>query len=362
MSQLQDVAGHHQGQAHGPDGVGGSNGRLNNARTLVASRMDVGADELLETLDLDAPLGHPQSFGSVSRVCFATALSALLFNRLLKGVPTGAAFVADQRARGQRIRFDHGALRTVRFPQEATGALPPGQEAFARILKPLGYNMVGTYPLPRLKMTGQAWAQRDFPEDLPQFFVSELHVEQFDPEFGEAAKRVFGNSRDPIDNSTRAVLRHFERGGVVTIQQAARALRVVLSTFSCRHEIPNLADYELLLNRSPEAGWMATEGNAFNHATSRVPDVELEAERQRGLGRPVKDRVEVSRNGRVRQTAFHANKVLRSFRDGGLVRTRAVPGCFYEIISRDVDPATGRLDLSFDSANATGIFAMTRKP
>ncbi|MFC4593621.1 hypothetical protein [Sphingobium sp. EP60837] len=36
-----------------------------------------------------------------------------------------------------------------------------------------------------------------------------------------------------------------------------------------------------------------------------------------------------------------------------------MPGSFYEFISRDVDPATGRLDLSFDAGNATGIFATT---
>jgi hypothetical protein len=62
----------------------------------------------------------------------------------------------------------------------------------------------------------------------------------------------------------------------------------------------------------------------------------------------------------VRQTAFIADKVLRRFRarDGSLTE-RLVPGSFYEFISRDIDPATGKLDLSFDSGNATGIFAVT---
>src|SRR3546814_1817741 len=70
-----------------------------------------------------------------------------------------------------------------------TGGLRPGQEAFARILSPLGYEVTGTYPLPHLRMTGRAWAHRDRPEELPQFFVSELHVDRFDPEFALAARR-----------------------------------------------------------------------------------------------------------------------------------------------------------------------------
>jgi hypothetical protein len=37
-----------------------------------------------------------------------------------------------------------------------------------------------------------------------------------------------------------------------------------------------------------------------------------------------------------------------------------VPGSFYEFIQRSVDPATGKLDLGFDSGNATGIFAVTQ--
>jgi hypothetical protein len=327
---------------------------------LVASMLGDRTRAVLATIDLDEALSHHAANGRVSRICFAAALNAVLFDGVLARVPTGAAFVADQRERGERIRFDHGALRTIRFPEGATGALPAGQEAFARILKPLGYDVAGLYPLPRLKMTGRAWAQQDLPEHLPQFFISELHVEQFDADFADAAQRVFGTSRDPLDAATIAVLDRFAHEGAVSLDEALAALPVIVGAFERQHDDPALADYELLLDRSGEAAWIATEGNAFNHATSRVPDVAEEAERQRAIGRPIKDRVEVSQTGRVRQTAFRADPVDRSFRDGDAVVTRSVPGSFYEIISRDVDPATGGLDLCFDSGNATGIFAMTR--
>jgi len=122
-----------------------------------------------------------------------------------------------------------------------------------------------------------------------------------------------------------------------------------------------VADYEDLRSVSAEAAWIATEGNAFNHATDRVPDVVAVADALRGAGRRIKDQVEVSRNGRVRQTALLADLVERDFAsETGETHRMRVPGSFYEFISRDVDPDTGMLDLSFDSGNATGIFHMTR--
>jgi len=347
--------------AHDPESPG---------EALVAAMLGDRARQVLGTIDLDVALWWHAERGKVSRASFAAALNAILFDDLLARVPTGAAFVADQRQRGMRIRMDHGALRTVRLsmggrlPMGDAGALPAGQGAFARILQPLGYAVAGTYPLPRLRMTGYAWTHRDLPEELPQFFVSELHVDAFDEEFGAAASRVFGGSRDPLDERTKAALDGLERGEELAWDEAVAVLPVVVSAFGRQHAEPRLADYRLLLDRSAEAAWIATEGNAFNHATSRVADVFGESERQRSAGLPIKDRVEVSRNGRVRQTAFQADPVTRRFRDGaqggGDVVDLSVPGSFYEIISRDIDPATGKLDLSFDSGNATGIFAMTR--
>jgi len=144
---------------------------------------------------------------------------------------------------------------------------------------------------------------------------------------------------------------------------AVAALREIVGAFRCCHEIPSLADYQLLLAESAEAAWMATEGCAFNHATDRVADVDMTASQQRALSRPMKDSVEVSTAGSVRQTAFKADPVLRTLRsaDGGAT-TLTVPGSFYEFISRDMiagPDGSRQLDLRFDSMNAQGIFRMT---
>lgn len=291
----------------------------------------------------------------------AAAMNMLLFADLLNRVPSASAYVEDVRNGGAPLHFDHGAIRTVALRLGDTGALPRGELAIRRILEPLGYEEAALYPLPRLKMTGRAYRHRDFPETIPQFFVSELHVDRFDDAFGEAAERVFGVSRDPLDAHATEALAAFVAGRHLPFDRAVRALPAIVAAFERQHDLPTLADYELLKRASPEAAWIATEGNAFNHATDRVADVVALAERQKRLDRPMKETVEISSTGRVRQTAFRADPVERVFRgeDGSELR-RTVPGSFYEFISRDIDPDTGALDLSFDSGNATGIFNMTK--
>ena len=321
---------------------------------VVVALGEARADTALRSLEIDDALlaeGGP----SVSRAAFAMALNVVLFADLIDRVPSGARY-----ARDRTIRFDHGALRTIRFANGPTGALPAGHESFARILEPLGYRVSGLYPLPALGMTGRAYTHQDAADAIPQFFVGELHVERFSAAFGHAAQRVFGASRDPLDDAGRSVLAAFAADGCVPIERASRALPGIAAAFGCHHAPARLADYNALLAESAEAAWIATEGQAFNHATDRVADVDALADRLRADGWPIKDRVEVSASGRVRQTALRADSVERVLVDeaGATVRCN-VPGSFFEFISRDRD-AAAVLDLRFDSGNATGIFAMTR--
>jgi hypothetical protein len=323
---------------------------------------DKAADDMLGTLQIERTL-LLESAGAVSRGVFAMALNAVLFHDLLTRVPMAAAYVADRRRQGERVVFDHGALRTVRFPSRGTGALPPGVESFKRILQPLGYHVAGTYPLDRLRMTGYGFAHREFPETLPQFFVSELHVDRFSKDFQAAAERVFGNTRDPLTTASKTALTDFTEQGRCEMKLAAPSLREIAAAFGRWHEIPNLADYKILLAESPECAWIVTEGSVFNHATDRVADVAMTACAQRSLGRPMKQTIETSASDTVRQTAFKADPVRRTFRaeDGSEIEM-TVPGSFYEFISRDV--VTGpdgkkRLDLRFDHGSAQGIFKMT---
>jgi hypothetical protein len=272
-------------------------------------------------------------------------------------VPAGAAYVADCQRAGQRLVFDHGALRTVAWP---SGALPPGEAAITRVLRPLGFAHAETYPLTRLKMTGRSWRHQDFPEDIAQFFVSELHPEQFSGEFQAAVSRVIGASRDPLAPEDLAALERLARDKQVPWGEALRLLPRLRACFERQHGLFELADYERLLAESAEMAWIATEGNAFNHATDRVANIEAVADLQRALDRPIKDTIETSKSGRVRQTAFRAATVQRQFLHEGHLVSRSVPGSFHEFIQREQEAAgAAALDLRFDAGNATGIFKMT---
>ena len=297
----------------------------------------------------------------VSRAVLAQALNMLLFEDLLQRVPAAAAYVDRSLAQGRTVMHDHGAVRTVAL--QGSGALPAGQEAITRVLRPLGYKLNGVYPLERLRMTGRSHAQEDYPEEIAQFFVSELHPERFSPPFQKVVRRVVSTSIDPVTPEAAALLKKVEAEKHLSLDEAKALLPVMIKVFDRQHEVPSLADYLALLAESPEMAWISTEGNAFNHATDRVPDVDRLSDELKALNQPVKQVVEKSQSGRVRQTAFQAARVKRQFRckDGSTIE-REVPGSFYEFITRLHMPEKGGrrpLDLSFDSSNAQAIFKMT---
>jgi hypothetical protein len=297
----------------------------------------------------------------VSRAVLAQALNMLLFEDLLVRVPTAKTYADYTLSKGRQILHDHGAVRTVAL--NGMGGLPAGQEAITRILRPLGYALNGVYPLERLKMTGRSHAQADYPEEIAQFFLSELHPERFTPEFQAAVRRVTATSKDPITPEANALLNKLDSAHSLSIDESVKLLPILASVFERQHMEPSLADYEILLAESPEMAWISTEGNAFNHATDRVPDVDQLAEEQKALGQPMKAAVETSQSGRVRQTAFLAARVQRKFHtaEGALV-AKEVNGSFYEFITRlplPEEDGKQKLDLGFDSSNAQAIFKMT---
>jgi hypothetical protein len=316
--------------------------------------------ELLDSLHVLPSLLMDEG-ATVSRATLAFALNLLLFKDLLERVPTGRQYVREANRQGRKVVFDHGALRTVALA--GMGELPAGELAITRVLLPLGYQQRGLYPLDRLGMTGRSYAHLDLPEDLPQFFVSELHPERFSDGFQAAVARVTSTSRDPLSREDLRDLQSLAASGRLPFQKAIQLLPAMFACFNRQHTAPALRDYEILLSESKEMAWIATEGNAFNHATDRVNDLDALVAAQKALGRPLKDTIETSRTGRVKQTAFKADLVRREFvHDAGIVE-RVVPGSFYEFIQRDhfEDPSSGarKLDLAFDASNAQGIFKMT---
>jgi len=337
---------------------------LNNSNLINLVEQVIGAEACAWVVKLMAvPSGFAEwKNGSASRKELAQALNMVLFHDLLMRVPTGRRYTEEVAARGGKVFHDHGALRTVRWIDN--GALPPGESAFTRILGPLGYRLNGVFPLDRIGMTGRSYAQQDSPDEIAQFFVSELHPEKFSVTFQATVSRVLSSSRDPLSPKSQGVLHELARDGRLGFDDGVALLPELKACFARQHDIPSLADYEILLSESAEMAWIATEGNVFNHVTDRVDDLLRVTREQNALQRPMKQAIEVSKSGRIRQTAFKADPVLRDFRaDDGQIVAREVPGSFYEFITRahyiDSVEDARKLDLGFDAANAQGIFKMT---
>ena len=300
--------------------------------------------------------------GIVSRAELAMALTLALFAQLVDAVPEARRYVERVRARGESMTFDHGAVRTVLA--ESCGALPPGESGITRILHPLGYTLAGTYPLPRLKMTGRAYIHADDPHGIPQFFLSELHADQFSADFHTTVSAVLGTSLDPLTKQNLAALDALQQAESLSLAAAQDLLPQLLRCFARQHPLPSVAQYDVLAAESAEMAWISTEGQTFNHATDRVSDVESLAASLRAEGYAIKDAVEVSADGTVRQTALRAATVQRALPQGQKVQTLELPGSFFEFISRAAVPGgslPADMDMRFDSGNATGIFKMTTR-
>lgn len=285
----------------------------------------------------------------------AMALGLVLLADLCERVPYAQAYTQECARLGRPLVFDHGAMRTVALD---VGGLPAGRQAVARLLAPFGYEQTRAYPLERLGMTGFVYTHRDFPEELPQYFVSELYPERFSAPFQEATRALLASSIDPLPAWASQELERFHRTGELAAELATPLIHAVAACFDRHHRDVTVEEYACFLAESPEMAWIATEGHAFNHITDRVADVPAVAAQQRALGRPVKDEVEVSATGRVVQTAFRAAEVERLMLDGDRYVPRRVPGSFLEFISR-ARLEDGSLDLAFDAQNAQAIFKMT---
>ncbi|NBB10846.1 DUF1338 domain-containing protein [Pseudomonas sp. SLFW] len=328
--------------------------------SLVASTVGQPAANWLERR-VDVPQAlHDFSWSDegVHRVWLAEALNLCLFHKLVQAVPDGLRYVDEQFESGRKVVFDHGAIRTVDWAQN--GELPRGRQAFSRLLEPLGFTDVRTYPLTKLNMTGWGYRQMDLPEDIAQFFVSELHPGRLSQAFQDAVSRVVSSSRDPLTPDDLSILQRLRTTRHCSLEEATRLLPGLYRAFGRQHGVVQEADYRQLLGESAEMAWISTEGNSFNHLTDRVDNLEATVEEQIRLERPMKDSIEVSTSGRVMQTAYKACTVSRELLNAeGVLKTHQVPGSFVEFIQRKIDPENGNIDLNFDSSNAQGIFKMT---
>lgn len=315
-----------------------------NVGRLVAGCLGAtAASRLLATLEIDARIDRATAY--VTRSEMAMSLSIVLFDGVLNRVPSAARYCRQAMAEDRLICLDHGALGTASFADRCADEHPEASAAFSRLFEPLGYLRAETRFVPDRGVTAHLWRHAEFPDTLPQFVVNELNVQCFSPAFQHAAGRVFGVNRAPLRPLVEEALASLQKRGEVVFSVAAAALPLLNDLFGRHHGPSTLDDFLALSAESPEAAWLATDGNALKHLAARVDEVTLSSWLQHD-DPAMHGCVRVLSGGRVRQAGLSAARVERRFLGCDKLIKLTTDGSFFELVSRATNIATGELDLA----------------
>ena len=95
--------------------------------------------------------------------------------------------------------------------------------------------------LTKLNMTGWDYRQMDLPEDIAQFFVSELHPGRFSEAFQHAVSRVVGSSLDPLQPEHLSLLNRLSQTRHCSLSEARTLLPALHRAFGRQHGVVHAA-------------------------------------------------------------------------------------------------------------------------
>ena len=254
-----------------------------------------------------------------------------LWNDYVAMTPQAAIIKEAFEQRGETVRNDHVAFRTLALE-------PIGLERLESHVLALGYRRFEPYEFPAKKL--RAYGYLPPQTDLPRIFLSELLVDQL----SHPAQAILKRCADQIDET---------RVDSPNILWAGRMWDPV-----------SWEEYQLLLDESEYAAWMATIGIRPNHFTISVIDFEKYTSVEavlavvEELGYAVNEsggRVKGSSDVLLEQGSTLADQLPQPFADGV---ERSVPTCYYEFAKRYRD-ADGQLFQGFVAASADKIFEST---
>ena len=230
---------------------------------------------------------------------------------------------------GKDIINDHIALRTFNIEKVNLAKLAAHFEA-------LGYKDCGDYDFVAKKLKAKHFEHPN--TELPKVFISELLVE----EFPENVQSIIHKMVDQISDD---------------------AVTADNFPYSGTHWQVSHAEYQMLLEESEYAAWMAAWGYRANHFTvsinqlSQYSTIEEVNEKLKAsdfvlnsAGGEIKGSAEVL----LEQSSTMADSAVTNFSDGDFT----IPSCFYEFALRYPLPS-GELYTGFVAASADKIFEST---
>jgi hypothetical protein len=254
-----------------------------------------------------------------------------LWNDYLRLNPSFKKIHEGLTEKGESVRNDHIAFRTIRHPKL-------GIDHLARPFESLGYKKIRDYHFKEKKLYACHYEHAD--EAQPKIFVSELLLEQFSPFTQETCSRL-------IDSLSQGLLK-----------------REDFSLLGRPWQLTS-EEYLQLAEESEYASWVAAFGFRPNHFTVLVNALK----HFRGL-KEVNDfvkslgfklnssggEIKGSRAEYLEQSSTLAYSAQVSFSD----RDFPVPACYYEFALRHPLP-DGKLYQGFVASSADKIFESTNR-
>jgi hypothetical protein len=268
--------------------------------------------------------------------------------------------------KGGRVVNDHLAFRSF---NTRTGAQPPGINAIARIIAPLGYASAGSYAFADKFLTAQHFEHPD--PLLPRIFVSQLEVADLPVACAAAINDTVGAASDLLDPADLARLSHSD---ILAKGEQAVVVDRLFHFITQRPWKPPRRETVTRINEvSQYAAWTLLHANNVNHFTAYIneqqvpdwPDIEATVAALRARDIPMKSTIEGEPGSKLRQTATQAvdEDCEVTEADGRPGRLRW-PYAYYELAERgDVPGPDGRPRRfsGFLGQQATHLFEMTRR-
>jgi len=251
-----------------------------------------------------------------------------LWNDYIKLTPS-AAKVHQVLGQGRSIINDHVAFRTFNIA-------PVRLDSLAKHFENMGYKACGDYVFEAKKLVAKHFEHAD--PQLPKIFISELLVEEFSSDLQAIVKAL-----------------------VAQIQPEQVEQPEFL--YSGAHWQISSTDYEMLLEESEYAAWMAAFGFRANHFTVNVNELP-DFESLEHVNQTLKEagfrlntsggEIKGSREVFLEQSSTMADHTPVRFSD----MEKVIPSCFYEFAKR-YEIAPNQLYTGFVAASADKIFEST---
>lgn len=309
------------------------------------------------------------------------AIYARIKDDYLKKIPYGNEFSVLQEAdpimSKDGLREDHIAFRAFLCDM---GEIPSGIESISRIFMACGWRQGkhadgrdASYDFPSMNLNA---THLEYPEDrpdLPKIFISELKVDELEPDDAQLVIDDLKDTKDPLTDADKALMERLKKGEEVDYSEAQAFINHAYKCLTRPWKPPHRKTVLALNERTQYAPWTLLNGG-MNHIAYLTKDLDATAKAHEDAGRELLPKIMEDAEGTLRQTSVRSPmfdfEVREADGEAGLIPLEVREdddsigkilwtGPFAELIERPLQ-ADGTRREDFLPGNAAHIFAATQ--